>query len=308
MPRITVYDTGRRMTTKFTLAFARGIVEHTNSIGGSWEVKHRSIDSYLEDGIPRDYRAGHDAIATLGILRGTGLLLKEAQQRGFDYYYMDHAYFNPGYSGKGWMRITKNDHACTTIRETTKDRWNGFHKHHGYALSPWRTNAERGDLILICPPTPAICWYYNLDQDWGERIEQHLKNTMPESEHYRIKIRHKPKEPVVDSQGNLVELREFAQQGDLKEDLANAHCVIAWNSMVALEATLAGIPVITGPHSACVRVSFDISLLENHPMPLEFNTEPPNRSAMLYWLANNQWKMKEIENGVAWRMLQENYS
>ena len=36
-----------------------------------------------------------DAIATLGILRGTGLALQSAAAAGIDRYYIDHAYFNP---------------------------------------------------------------------------------------------------------------------------------------------------------------------------------------------------------------------
>ena len=306
MPKITLYDTDRRPTSKFTLAFARGIVEQNNRTGGTWEVKHRGIDHYLANGLQGI--APGDAVCTLGILRGTGLLLKEAALRNVDYYYMDHAYFNPGYSGKGWMRITKNDHACTTLRDISADRWNGFNKHHGYDNQPWKQNSERGDIILICPPTNAICWYFGLDLDWGEKIAHKLRTFLPPHDHARIKIRRKPKEPLVDDKGNLIELRSYEQTGTLENDLANAHCVIAYNSMVALQATMMGIPVITGSHSCCTNVSFDLQLFETQQHPSTFNAEHANRSRMLYWLASNQWKMKEIENGSAWRMLQENYS
>lgn len=42
---------------------------------------------FLEDGIPKDV----NAIATLGILRGTGHLLQEAARQNIDRYYIDHA-------------------------------------------------------------------------------------------------------------------------------------------------------------------------------------------------------------------------
>ena len=55
-------------------------------------------------------------------------MLKEAKSKGIDYYYMDHAYFKPGYSGKGWMRITKNGHACTILRDIANVSRKGFSK------------------------------------------------------------------------------------------------------------------------------------------------------------------------------------
>ena len=312
MPKLFVYDTSRRVTTNFTVAFARGAVKAKNDPffehRPKWEVKHRSIQHYIENGMPDELEPGVDAIATLGILRGTGLLLKQAKLRGLDYYYMDHAYFSPGYSGKGWMRITKNGHACTTIKDVKPVRWKGFHKNNGYVKEPWKSNSERGSAIVVCPPTHAVSWFYNEEQDWCEQVVKTLKAMLPESEHSRIVVRRKPKEPIVDGKGNLLELREYSQDGTLAQALEDAHCVIAYNSMVALEATLKGIPVITSEHSCCTRVSFSLADFANTVMPNCFNTEPQNRQALLNWLAYNQWKMKEIEEGKAWVMLQENYS
>jgi len=308
MPKLFVYDTDRKVTTRFTIAFARGAIRYNNENDGPWEIKHRPIQQFLDNGMPEDLTPGVDAIATLGILRGTGLLLKEAKRLGLDYYYMDHAYFKPGYSGKGWMRIVKNGHSCTTLRDVGADRWKGFHKNAGYNKEPWRTNAERGSAIVICPPTHAVSWFMNEQSDWGELVASKLRLWLPENEHSRIVIRRKPKEPIVDGKGNLIELREYPQDGTLDQALADAHCVIAYNSMVALEATLKGIPVITSEHSCCSRVSFDLEDFRSNPMPEKFNTEPLNRQALLNWLAFNQWKYSEIESGKAWQMLQENYS
>jgi len=75
--------------------------------------------------------------------------------------------------------------------------------------------------------------------------------------------------------------------------------------MVALEATLKGIPVITSEHSCCTHVSFQ---LEDIATPQMFDREPVNRQAVLNWLAYNQWKMAHLEDGTAWQRLQENYS
>lgn len=308
MPKLFVFDTQRRVTTNFTIAFARGVVNYNNQNQGPWEIKHLPITNYLQNGLPNDLVPGRDAVATLGILRGTGLMLKEARSKGIDYYYMDHAYFKPGYSGKGWMRITKNGHACTILRDCTSERWKGFHKNAGYEKQAWRTNNERGPLIVVCPPTHAVSWFFDLKpEQWENKIVETLKKYLPENEHNRIVVRRKPREPIVDKVGNLVKLHEYQQEGTLAEALDQAHCVIAYNSMVALEATLRGIPVITSEHSCCNRVSFSLEDFNNNPMPEKFNSEPVNRTVLLHWLACNQWKMREIESGKAWGMLQENY-
>ena len=299
MPKLFVYATDRDLTTKFTLAFARGVIRNGYTTGSKWEVKHAPIQQYLDHGLPHDA----DAVATLGILRGTGLLLKEAKQKGIDYYYMDHAYYNPGYQGKGWMRITKNGHACTTLKPCDATAYNGFAASQDKNVAqPW--TGPRGDKIIICPPTHAVQWFldeYTWEQDTIERI----KNILPVDQHDRIVVRPKPKEPIVDDKGNLIELRVNPQQGSLTEDLEQACCVIAYNSMVALEATLKGIPVITSEHSCCTHVSFQV---EDLATPEVFSKEPINRQAVLNWLACNQWKMAHLEDGTAWQRLQENYA
>src|SRR5210317_1419344 len=304
MPRLFVYDTGRPKTTQFTLNFARGVIRQGHTAPNrAWEVKHMPIQQYIDHGLPHNIVPGKDAVATLGILRGTGLMLKEAKNRGIDYYYMDHAYYNPGYSGKGWMRITKNGHACTTLKHCDADAYNGFAASQDKnMMHPW--TGSKGDKIIVCPPTHAVQWFLDA-QDWENSIVEQLKNILPEEQHDRIVVRSKPKEPIVDEQGNLLELRVNPQTGSLAEDLEQAHCVIAYNSMVALEATLKGIPVITSEHSCCTHVSFQLEDIVN---PQTFDREPVNRQAVLNWLAYNQWKVASLEDGSAWSRLQENYS
>ena len=303
MPKLFVYATDRDLTTKFTLAFARGVIRNGYTTGSKWEVKHAPIQHYLDNGLPYNITPGKDAVTTLGILRGTGLLLKEAKQKGIDYYYMDHAYYNPGYSGKGWLRITKNGHACTTLKPCDATAYNGFAASQNKNVAqPW--TGSRGSKIIICPPTHAVQWFLD-EYTWEQDTVEKLKNILPADQHDRIVVRPKPKEPIVDERGNLLELRVNPQQGSLAEDLEQACCVIAYNSMVALEATLKGIPVITSEHSCCTHVSFD---LEDLATPEVFSSEPLNRQAVLNWLAHNQWKMANLEDGTAWSRLQENYN
>ena len=94
----------------------------------------------------------------------------------------------------------------------------------------------------------------------------------------------------------------------LEEDLKSCHCVIAYNSNVALQATLMGIPVIVGDISPCKPISFELNDFKRDEKYLmhHFNKEPKNRINLLYWLANNQWNLSEIQDGTAWKMLKEN--
>ena len=306
MPKLYVFDTQRKITTDVTIAFARGVAHHNNLTQGPWEVRHIPIQNFLDNGMPGDLKPGEDAVATLGILRGTGLMLKQAKHQGLDYYYMDHAYFNPGYNGKGWMRISKNGHSCPIIRECDKDKFKGFHNNHGHTIEPWRTNEQRGDKILVLPPTNAVAWFFD-EPDWAQNTVATLKNILPPEQHTRIVVRNKPKEPVVDARGFLKHLKINDMNGStpIQQDLEDAQCVVAYNSMVALQATMMGIPVIASENSPCARISFALDDIAN---PQVFNQEPQNRHKLVYWLAYNQWKMRDIENGKAWQMLQENYS
>ena len=65
-------------------------------------------------------------IVTQGILRGTGHLLKEAAKKNIDRYYIDHAYFNPGYKNEFWLRISKNKNVINYIKKVSSFRWEKF--------------------------------------------------------------------------------------------------------------------------------------------------------------------------------------
>jgi hypothetical protein len=306
MPRLVVYDTGRLRTSQITQSFAKGA-----GFSANWTVEHLPIKDYLKRGLHPQLNVDRgDCVATLGILRGTGLMMKEAASEGLDYYYMDHAYFNPGYGGKTWMRIVKNGHSCNDLRYVESARWKKNFKPKN-TCHPWLKNHERGSKIIICPPTHAVCWFLDIHYDWAEMIKSKLEALLPEEEHSRIVIRRKPKEPIVDNRGNLIELRTPAglarPSGSLEDDLKDACCVIAYNSMVAMTATLMGIPVITSEHSCCARISYNIEDFKRGPYPDVFELEPEHRSSLLFWLASNQWRINEINDGTAWKHLREFY-
>ena len=299
------YTTEKIGTTKIIQKLAAGVA----SLGSDkWIARVVNIGDFKSSGHP----PGTDAIATLGILRGTGLALQSAAAAGIDRYYIDHAYFNPGYASKknikkGWMRITKNKHTMNTLPkgEVSSENWKANFKHNN-PIHAWKTRLERGDRILVLPPSNAIQWYFNVPA-WEEQVVNHLKRILPTELHKLIKVRRKPKEPIVDKLGNLLRLDTSVEDDSvtLEEDLLESNVVVAYNSMVALKATLMGIPVITNQHNCCYPISFKVKNIQPDMSNPNFDVEP-NRTKLVRWLSQCQFSNDQIHSGIAWTMLQEN--
>ena len=302
---LVCYTTEKTGTTKIVQKFAAGVA----SLGSDkWTARVVNIGDFKSSGHPPDT----DAIATLGILRGTGLALQSAAAAGIDRYYIDHAYFNPGYASKknikkGWMRITKNKHTMNTLPkgEVSSENWKANFKHNN-PIHAWKTRSERGDRILVLPPSNAIQWYFNVPA-WEEQVVSHLRRILPIELHKLIKVRRKPKEPIVDKLGNLLRLDTSVEDDNvtLEEDLLESNVVVAYNSMVALKATLMGIPVITNQHNCCYPISFKVKDIQPDMSNLNFDVEP-NRTKLVRWLSQCQFSNDQIHSGIAWTMLQEN--
>jgi len=284
--RIVCYDTDRKLTSQIVRRFAQSI----NQAGTDYAAECRTLDDFRQHGIP----AGTDMVCSLGILRGTGLIMKTAASRGINRLYMDHAYFDSGYKGKGWLRMTYNGHTMTRINPASNIRWKGNFKNTNNVLE-WKQAHQRGQNILILPPTNAICWYFDA-YGWLEETIQTVKKHLPPEEHHLIKVRQKPMDPVVDKLGNLIGKESHPEDCSLQEDLDNARVVVAYNSMVTVEATRQGIPVITSHHNACAPISFNF---KNITQPERLDQEPDRRD-LFYWLSCCQFSEKERVNGVAW--------
>jgi hypothetical protein len=199
------------------------------------------------------------------------------------------------------MRIVKNHHTMNWVGNSDGKRYAKFFQ-AANPTSQWKTNSDRGDRIVVCPPTNAVSWYAGLKHDWTESVVSQLKSLLPENQHSRILVRPKPNEPVVDNAGNLLGFKQNISEGSLDNDLDNAYCVVAYNSMVALTATLRGIPVIGTDYNCCKPVAFKLHDLD---VPGVFNIEPVDRIKLIHWLADNQWNIQEMQNGFAWQSLQE---
>ena len=104
--------------------------------------------------------------------------------------------------------------------------------------------------------------------------------------------------------GNFLGIKQHdeVQNISLEEDLKNASIIIAYNSQVALDASLKGIPVIVDKNNCCFELSFKLSDLNKGLNNPDFEIEP-NRLGLFKWLSYCQFKLDEIKSGFAWKTI-----
>jgi hypothetical protein len=162
----------------------------------------------------------------------------------------------------------------------------------GLAADPGRLIATRskirdwrkpGDFVLITPPGDP---YLHLtgqaitSAEWVRQVERAVRAVTDRP----VRIRFKPTAHV--------RVPAFA------DEAARAWCVVTHQSVTAVEALLAGVPVfMTTPHAAAAPLaSLDLSKIETP-------RREGDREAWAAWLAANQWTLEEMRAGLPWRAL-----
>lgn len=280
---VVIYSTARTDTTDLIFSFAHGL----RSIGNI-NVDTVDIQEYKAAGL----RPDTDCFIFLGILRGTGLVFRECQQRNIDFIYVDHAYFNAGYE-RGWLRLTKNRHTMNVIRPCDSTRWDMYFAAEN-PLFKWNPQPSDDGSILVLPPTHAVAWMFDA-RDWLEQTIAEIKKYTDRP----IIVRMKPSEPHVDENGELTGMIENESSATpLEEDIQRAHCIVAYNSNSSILATRMGVPVITAQYNPCFPISCAFNQLESDSL----RDEPP-REELFHWLAYNQFHVEELTSTVAWKSL-----
>lgn len=199
-------------------------------------------------------------------------LLRQARAAGRDFYYADHAYFGRG----RYFRVTKNAyHHDGTGAVPVVGR---FAKATGKVVQPWR---KTGSHVLICPQSSIYFSLHGIDADqWLEDVKAELR------QHTDREIR----------------VRWKASRTPIQPDLDDAWAVVVFSSAAALDALIAGVPIVTLAPFACSRRMglTDLSQIES---PIY----PDGREHFLEVLANNQWSMAEMIRGMAWTHLRETH-
>jgi hypothetical protein len=221
--------------------------------------------------------------AFLGILRGSGDMLKRCIAKGYDYYFIDHAYFLGGHDrNPAWYRATKNGHVAHILKDRPSDRYEKYFKQD---IKPYRS----GSKIIVCPPTGAIEWMFDT-QDWLNTTVGALKQHTDRE----IVVRDKPMNPQVKKENGVTTIDGFIKTQDdkpLQQDLDDAHCVVTFNSGVGVKALCEGIPVICGTECAAYPIANKIEDIEN--------LQQHERQPWLNHLAYSQFTLAEMESGYA---------
>ena len=144
-----------------------------------------------------------------------------------------------------------------------------------------------GEHILLCPSSPTVTQFINdISQDeWVESVKSELRQHTDRP----IKFRNKPRP------GNVW------WDINIKDDLNNCHCLITNMSLAAVDAVLNQVPVLTHAHNIAYKMSINNLLNINTPYK-------PGRKEVEPWLnmlSHNQFTIPEIEDGTAYRILNE---
>lgn len=219
-------------------------------------------------------------MAYSGISKST--VKTQAEKHGLDYWNID-----TGYLGnrrfKTWFRITKNGFQVTIpIQSRPDDRLR--------RLNINRTQFRRGNKIMVIPVDGKVSGTYRIPNPdiWLSQTIDTIKSYTDRE----IVVRHRPvsREVRVTSDTFL-----DALQSDIG-------AVVVWASNCGVEAATHGIPVVSLGPSACTHISGKIEQIDNLPaVDLEL------QEMWLRWLSYNQFSNPEIESGIAWHILQENY-
>ena len=208
----------------------------------------------------------------------------ECQKSNQNFYYMDSGYvgnYKCEVNPMGWKlyhRIVPNGLQHNEIVERPDDRWRKL-------KTKIHTRKKGGSHILLVTPSSKPCKFYGVKlEEWkNETIETICKYT---------------DRPIVvrEKQPRFQRLRRSIYQ-----DLDNAHALVTYNSIAAIESILYGIPAFALAPTAADPVA-------NKNL---WNIEKPkhlSKDEVYAWachLAYGQFHIDELKNGTAHRILME---
>lgn len=267
---LNVYCTGHKWSNMVCRAFAQG--------SGAPIVKPAPL-------LPGD-------VFMYGALRGLLPTLRQAQREGRTWYYADNGYFRAGKDEHSYFRITRNalQHDGSGSPQYPQ-RWNRLK----LSIKPWRKN---GGHIVICPPGRLFGATFGFNADeWLRMTLKTLRKYTDRELRVRAKMSWNDVKPAtcINVMGNP----KSSVPGSFAEELEGAWALVTHSSNSAVEALLAGIPVFcTERCGASAMALSDLALIESPRMD-------DGREHWAQMLASNQWTLKEMREGLAWKMMNE---
>lgn len=214
-----------------------------------------------------------------GLLRGNAHILDLAIKNNIPYYYIDHAYFNPGYKQPQWMRVIKNGFMQNTLIPNVKD--DRLRKNFTINLEPY--NYKDKEDILVFPPSNTVGRVFNSMQ-WEKNIVKKISELTDRN----VIVRRKSG-PIMDENLCVVTSKErYTYEDTIEEALDKAYCIVAFNTSIALRALEKGIPVICDRYCPAFPISNELKHINNLK---EYDRQPLFNS-----LAWGQFTLEEITN------------
>jgi hypothetical protein len=276
MKPYVVYTTGHALNESMSNVLATGFKAKRRA------ACIRAVTDRGQEFVPVKPEEGSCSIF-YGILRGTGDILRDCEDRGEDYLYCDHSYFRETRTelstmvgrvtlAKGHFRLVPNDRYYRDLGDMPADRWEKL----GIAVKPWRTDGKH---IVLVPVSRWVAQYNGIDpQAW-------LRGTMWElRKHTQRQIIVKPKDSDV----------------PIAEVLENAWALVTMESNAAIDALTAGVPVFAGVSAASYPLANDDLADIEYP-------HMPEREQHFANLAYQQWTVNEILCGEARETLERQW-
>jgi hypothetical protein len=182
---------------------------------------------------------------------------------------------------KQYHRIVLNDLQHRTIRQRPSDRWDLL------GITP---DARRsGYKIIVAAPDEKPCRYYGIDQ------QQWIQDTVAE-------IKKHTDRPVEVRERAALRMDRVMNQPLSQVLTQDVHALVTFNSVAAVESILSGVPafVMAPSHVAEPVANRELSKIEN---PFY-----PDQDLLMAWchsMAYGQYHVRELKNGIAFRMMQE---
>lgn len=228
-----------------------------------------------------------DAVAFMGVLRGTNLVYKWAQKEQKNFYYIDRPYWGESRRPPYMMRCVKNEHVKTKLENRPDDRYKKYYKGD---IKPYHKN---GKYVLVIPPTHSMAVHFNFPT-WVEDTVKILKQHTDRE----IVVREKPYNPksYLDNDGRLVPGENTTKEHPGAFDWHNIHAVVTFNSSTTIQAFHNGVPCFSNFENPCGPIcESDFTKIET---PKYDDREP-----VFHSLAYGQFTKEEFENGWALSIL-----
>ncbi|MCR4331296.1 MAG: hypothetical protein NUV34_01110 [Sulfuricaulis sp.] len=220
-----------------------------------------------------EFKPGREAVFW-GIDRATLPIWNKVVETGTPFWYVDNGYFMSRWSGGNYYRVTRDAEQHTGEGVSDGARWRALN----LKIAPWTMG---GDYILVA--CQSDFWHERHGDGSAAQFGEKVKAELAKCTKRRAIVRGKPI-------GGHVE-------PPLEEQIRGAWATVAFSSIVAGQGLLAGVPAfMLAPGAMGTVASLDLSEIERP-------YRPADRERWAGVLADNQWTLDEIRNGVTWKAL-----